>query len=190
MLWLYYAIFSASVLALLGFVFLLICLFFQFPWKTVVKVLLVCSLFGSWFVFQKWQQEEASQHLVNTVDTVRILPDTIKVNGDSLSFRGKADGRIFQVYYKLQSEAEKKKFQDLSELHEMAVKGKLASPQGANNFAGFGRSMSANRYAMGLSAGVQSSWKVSKGMRVYLEAGWNRYEGVHSMHREPPDAVC
>jgi hypothetical protein len=37
--------------------------------------------------------------------------------------------------------------------------------------------MSANRYAMGLSAGVQSSWKVSKGMRVYLEAGWNRYEG-------------
>ena len=137
LLWLYYAIFSASVLALLGFVFLLICLFFQFPWKTVVKVLLVCSLFGSWFVFQKWQQEEASQHLVNTVDTVRILPDTIKVNGDSLTFRGKADGRLFQVYYKLQSEAEKKKFQDLSELHEMVVKGKLASPQGANNFAGF-----------------------------------------------------
>ena len=137
LLWLYYAIFSANLLALLGFVFLLVCLFFQFPWKTVVKVLLVCSLFGSWFVFQKWQQEEASQHLVNTVDTVRVLPDTIKVNGDSLSFRGKADGRLFQVYYKLQSESEKKKFQDLSELHEMAVKGKLASPQGASNFAGF-----------------------------------------------------
>ena len=137
LLWLYYAIFSANFLALFGFVFLLVCLFFQFPWKTVTKVLLVCSLFGSWFVFQKWQQEEASQHLVNTVDTVRILPDTIKVNGDSLSFRGKADGRLFQVYYKLQSESEKKKFQDLSELHEMAVKGKLASPQGASNFAGF-----------------------------------------------------
>ncbi len=137
LLWLYYAIFSASVLALLGFVFLLLCLFFQFPWKTVVKVLFVCGLFGSWFIFQKWQQEEASQHLIDSVNTVRILPDTIKVNGDSLSFRGKADGRIFQVYYKLQSEAEKKKFQDLFELHEMAVKGKLASPQGANNFAGF-----------------------------------------------------
>ena len=137
LLWLYYAIFSASFLALLGFVFLLLCLFFQFPWKTVVKVLFVCGLFGSWFIFQKWQQEEASQHLVDSVNTVRILPDTIKVNGDSLSFRGKADGRLFQVYYKFQSEAEKKKFQDLSELHEMAVKGKLASPQGASNFAGF-----------------------------------------------------
>ena len=137
LLWLYYAIFSASVLALLGFVFLLVCLFFQFPWKTVTKVLLICSIFGSWFIFQKWQQEEVSRNLVDPVDTLRILPDTIKVNGDSLSFRGKADGRLFQVYYKLQSEAEKEKFQDLSELHEMVVKGKLASPQGASNFAGF-----------------------------------------------------
>ena len=137
LLWLYYAIFSASFLALLGFVFLVLCLFFQFPWKTVVKVLFVCGLFGSWFIFQKWQQEEASQHLIDSVNTVRILPDTIKVNGDSLSFRGKANGRLFQIYYKLQSEAEKKKFQDLSELHELVVKGKLAIPQGASNFAGF-----------------------------------------------------
>ena len=137
LLWLYYAIFSASVLALLGFVFLLVCFFFQFPWKTVTKFLLICGLFGSWFAFQKWQQEEASKHLVDSVDTVRILPDTIKVNGDRLSFRGKADGRLFQVYYKLQSESEKKKFQDLSELPEIVLKGKLASPQGASNFAGF-----------------------------------------------------
>ncbi|WP_251935758.1 ComEC/Rec2 family competence protein [Streptococcus sp. Marseille-Q0941] len=137
LLWLYYAIFSASVLALLGFVFLLFCLFFQFPWKTVTKILLICGLFGSWFLFQKWQQEAASRYLVASVNTVRILPDTIKVNGDSLSFRGKADGRLYQVYYKLQSEAEKEKFQDLSDLHEMVVKGKIASPQGASNFAGF-----------------------------------------------------
>ena len=137
LLWLYYAIFSASVLAFLGFVFLLFCLFFQFPWKTVTKVLLICGLFASWFLFQKWQQEAASRHLVASVNSVRILPDTIKVNGDSLSFRGKADGRLFQVYYKLQSEVEKEKFQQLSELHELVVKGKLASPQGANNFAGF-----------------------------------------------------
>lgn len=137
LLWLYYAIFSANFLALLGFVFLLLCLFFQFSWKTVTKVLLICSIFGSWFIFQKWQQKEASQHFVDSVDTVQILPDTIKVNGDSLSFRGKADGRLFQVYYKLQSEVEKEKFQQLSELHELVVKGKLAIPQGASNFAGF-----------------------------------------------------
>ena len=178
LLWLYYAIFSANFLALFGFVFLLVCLFFQFPWKTVTKVLLVCSLFGSWFVFQKWQQEEASQHLVNTVDTVRILPDTIKVNGDSLSFRGKADGRIFQVYYKLQSEAEKKKFQDLSELHEMAVKGKLASPQGANNFAGFDY----RNYLK--TQGIYQTLTISEIVELKQISSWDIEENLSSLRRK------
>lgn len=96
LLWLYYAIFSASFLALLGFVFLLLCLFFQFPWKTVVKVLFVCGLFGSWFIFQKWQQEEASQHLVDSVNTVRILPDTIKINGVVYPFVGRLMAEFFR----------------------------------------------------------------------------------------------
>ena len=178
LLWLYYAIFSASFLALLGFVFLLLCLFFQFPWKTVVKVLLVCSLFGSWFVFQKWQQEEASQHLVNTVDTVRILPDTIKVNGDSLTFRGKADGRLFQVYYKLQSEAEKKKFQDLSELHEMVVKGKLASPQGASNFAGFDY----RNYLK--TQGIYQTLTISEIVELKQTSSWDIGENLSSLRRK------
>ena len=178
LLWLYYAIFSASVLALLGFVFLLICLFFQFPWKTLVKVLLVCSLFGSWFVFQKWQQEEASQHLVNTVDTVRILPDTIKVNGDSLTFRGKADGRLFQIYYKLQSEAEKEKFQELSELHEMVVKGKLASPQGASNFAGFDY----RNYLK--TQGIYQTLTISEIVELKQTSSWDIGENLSSLRRK------
>ena len=178
LLWLYYAIFSANFLALFGFVFLLVCLFFQFPWKTVTKVLLVCSLFGSWFVFQKWQQEEASQHLVNTVDTVRILPDTIKVNGDSLTFRGKADGRLFQIYYKLQSEAEKEKFQELSELHEMAVKGKLASPQGANNFAGFDY----RNYLK--TQGIYQTLTISEIVGLKQTSSWDIGENLSSLRRK------
>ena len=144
----------------------------------MTKVLLVCSLFGSWFVFQKWQQEEASQHLVNTVDTVRILPDTIKVNGDSLSFRGKADGRLFQVYYKLQSEAEKKKFQDLSELHEMAVKGKLASPQGANNFAGFDY----RNYLK--TQGIYQTLTISEIVELKQTSSWDIGENLSSLRRK------
>ena len=178
LLWLYYAIFSANFLALFGFVFLLVCLFFQFPWKTVTKVLLVCSLFGSWFVFQKWQQEEASQHLVNTVDTVRILPDTIKVNGDSLSFRGKADVRIFQVYYKLQSEAEKKKFQQLSELHELVVKGKLAIPQGASNFAGFDY----RNYLK--TQGIYQTLTISEIVELKQTSSWDIRENLSSLRRK------
>lgn len=137
LLWLYYAIFSASFIALLGFVFLMLCLFIQYPWKIVIKVFLVSSLFASWFVYQKWQQEEASQYLVDSVQTVRILPDTIKVNGDSLSFRGKADGRIFQVYYKFESESEKEQFQHLTDIYEIELEGKVSEPQGQRIFGGF-----------------------------------------------------
>ena len=42
--------------------------------------------------------------------------------------------------------------------------------------AGVGRTMSHNLYATGLSAGVQASFRLSKLMRLYAEAGWNRYE--------------
>ena len=178
LLWLYYAIFSASFLALLGFVFLLLCLFFQFPWKTVVKVLLVCGLFGSWFIFQKWQQEEASRNLVDTVDTVRILPDTIKVNGDSLSFRGKADGRLLQVYYKFQSEAEKERFKELSELHEIVVKGKLAIPQGANNFAGFDY----RNYLK--TQGIYQTLTISEMVELKKTSSWDIGENLSSLRRK------
>ena len=178
LLWLYYAIFSANFLALLGLVFLLVCLFFQFPWKTVTKVLLICGLFGSWFIFQKWQQDEASLNLVDTVDTVRILPDTIKVNGDSLSFRGKAEGRLFQVYYKLQSEAEKEKFQELSELHEMVVKGKLASPQGASNFAGFDY----RNYLK--TQGIYQTLTISEIVESKQISSWDIGENLSSLRRK------
>ena len=137
LLWLYYAILGASYLSLLGFVFLLVCLFFQFPWKSAGKVLAFCGVFGFWFLFQNWQQTQASQNLVVSVERVRILPDTIKVNGDSLSFRGKAEGRTFQVYYKLQSEEEKELFQALTDLHEIELEGKLSEPEGQRNFGGF-----------------------------------------------------
>ena len=137
LLWLYYAIFGASYLALLGFVFLLVCLFFQFSWKSAGKVLAICGVFGIWFLFQTWQQTQAGQNLVDYVEKVRVLPDTIKVNGDSLSFRGKTDGRTFQVYYKLQSEEEKEQFQALPELYEIELEGKLSEPEGQRNFGGF-----------------------------------------------------
>ena len=137
LLWLYYAIFGASYLALLGFVFLLVCLFLQFPWKSAGKALAICGVFGFWFLFQTWQQTQASQNLVDSVERVRILPDTIKVNGDSLSFRGKADGRTFQVYYQLQSEEEKEQFQALIDLYEIELEGKLSEPEGQRNFGGF-----------------------------------------------------
>ena len=178
LLWLYYAIFSASFLALLGFVFLMLCLFSQFPWKTATKVLLVCGLFGSWFLFQKWQQENASQHLVDSVNTVRILPDTIKVNGDSLSFRGKAEGRLFHVYYKLESESEKEEFQQLTNLFDVTLEGKLSIPQEAKNFSGFDY----RNYLK--TQGIYQTLTISKIHSMKEASSWDIGENLSSLRRK------
>ena len=178
LLWLYYAIFSVSYLALLGFVFLLICLFFQFPWKSAGKVLAICGLFGFWFLFQTWQQTQASQNLVGYVEKVRILPDTIKVNGDSLSFRGKADGRTFQVYYKLQSEEEKEQFQALTELYEIELEGKLSEPEGQRNFGGF------DYQAYLKTQGIYQTLNIKKIQSLKKVSSWDIGENLSSLRRK------
>ena len=177
LLWLYYAIFSASYLALLGFVFLLVCLFIQFPWKSAGKVLVICGIFGFWFLFQTWQQSHASQHLADSVERVRILPDTIKVNGDSLSFRGKSDGRIFQVYYKLQSEEEKEAFQALTDLHDLELEGKLSEPEGQRNFGGF------DYHAYLKTQGIYQTLNIKKIQSLKKVSSWDIGENLSSLRR-------
>ena len=178
LLWLYYAIFSASYLALLGFVFLLICLFFQFAWKSASKVLIICGIFGFWFLFQNWQQSQASQNLADSVERVRILPDTIKVNGDSLSFRGKADGRIFQVYYKFQSEEEKETFQALTDLHEIGLEGKLSEPEGQRNFGGF------DYQAYLKTQGIYQTLNIKRIQSLQKVGSWDIGENLSSLRRK------
>ena len=178
LLWLYYAIFSASYLALLGFVFLLVCLFFQFPWKSASKVLVICGIFAFWFLFQNWQQSQASQNLADSVERVRILPDTIKVNGDSLSFRGKFDGRIFQVYYKLQSEEEKEAFQALTDLHDLELEGKLSEPDGKRNFGGF------DYQAYLKTQGIYQTLNIKKIQSLQKVGSWDIGENLSSLRRK------
>ena len=178
LLWLYYSIFSASYLALLGFVFLLVCLFFQFPWKSASKVLVICGIFGFWFLFQNWQQSQASQNLAVSVERVRILPDTIKVNGDSLSFRGKSDGRIFQVYYKLQSEEEKEAFQALTALHDLELEGKLSEPEGQRNFGGF------DYQAYLKTQGIYQTLNIKKIQSLQKVGSWDIGENLSSLRRK------
>lgn len=178
LLWLYYAIFGASYLALLGFVFLLVCLFFQFPWKSAGKVLAICGVFGFWFLFQTWQQTQANQNLADSVERVRILPDTIKVNGDSLSFRGKADGRTFQVYYKLQSEEEKEYFQALTDLHEIELEGKLSEPEGQRNFGGF------DYQAYLKTQGIYQTLTIKRIQSVKQVKSWDLGENLSGLRRK------
>ena len=178
LLWLYYAIFSLSYLAFLSFAFLVFCLFHQFPWKSAIKALAICGVFGFWFLFQNWQQTQASQDLVASVKQVRILPDTIKVNGDSLSFRGKSDGRSFQVYYKLQSEEEKEHFQALTDLHNLELEGKVSEPEGQRNFGGF------DYQAYLKTQGIYQTLTIKRIQSLKKVSSWDIGENLSSLRRK------
>ena len=139
---------------------------------------MICGIFGFWFLFQNWQQTQASQNLVAYVDKVKILPDTIKVNGDSLSFRGKADGQIFQVYYKLQSEEEKEVFQVLTDLHEIELEGKLSEPEGQRNFGGF------DYQAYLKTQGIYQTLNIKKIQSLQKVGSWDIGENLSSLRRK------
>ena len=139
---------------------------------------MICGIFGFWFLFQNWQQSQASQNLADSVERVRILPDTIKVNGDSLSFRGKSDGRIFQVYYKLQSEEEKEAFQALTALHDLELEGKLSEPEGQRNFGGF------DYQAYLKTQGIYQTLNIKKIQSLQKVGSWDIGENLSSLRRK------
>ena len=139
---------------------------------------MICGVFGFWFLFQTWQQSQASQNLADSVERVRILPDTIKVNGDSLSFRGKSDGRIFQVYYKLQSEEEKEAFQSLTALHDLELEGKLSEPEGQRNFGGF------DYQAYLKTQGIYQTLNIKKIQSLQKIGSWDIGENLSSLRRK------
>ena len=139
---------------------------------------MICGIFAFWFLFQNGQQSQASQHLADSVERVRILPDTIKVNGDSLSFRGKSDGRIFQVYYKLQSEEEKEQFQTLTDLHDLELEGKLSEPEGQRNFGGF------DYQAYLKTQGIYQTLNIKKIQSFQKVGSWDMGENLSSLRRK------
>ena len=143
-----------------------------------LSVLIICGIFGFWFLFQNWQQSQASQNLADSVERVRILPDTVKVNGDSLSFRGKSDGRIFQVYYKLQSENEKEAFQALTDLHEIGLEGKLSESEGQRNFGGF------DYQAYLKTQGIYQTLNIKKIQSLQKVGSWDIGENLSSLRRK------
>ena len=139
---------------------------------------MICGIFGFWFLFQNWQQSRASQNLADSVERVRILPDTIKVNGDSLFFRGKSNGRAFQVYYKLQSEEEKESFQALTDLHEIGLEGKLSESEGQRNFGGF------DYQAYLKTQGIYQTLNIKKIQSLQKVSSWDIGENLSSLRRK------
>ena len=125
LLWLYYAIFSASYLALLGFVFLLVCLFSNFRGNQLVKFYCFAEYLDSGFCFKIGNRVKRVKNLADFVERVRILPDTIKSMVTVYPFVASLMDAFFKFIINSSAEEEKETFQALTDIHEIGLEGKL-----------------------------------------------------------------
>lgn len=178
LVWLYYSIYTGNLLAWLGFALLILRLVLTYSCKQVCSVLLVLAAFAGWFSLQEMQSQAQIRQEHAEVHKILILPDTIKVNGDSLSFRGKANERLYQAYYKLKTEEEKQAFQHLTDLTTLQVEGELSVPEGQRNFKGFD-------YAAYLKTqSIYRTLKISDIQAVHQTSSWNIFDLLSMWRRK------
>ena len=122
----YFAVYAGSLPVYLGLAVLLVRLFWLYSTRNSLLVLMLLSLFAGFFLFRREMANQAFQDEPETISAIVMKPDTIKVNGDSLSFRGHSNGRTYQAFYKIQSEQEKQAFQKLSDQLLLEIDGELS----------------------------------------------------------------
>lgn len=174
----YFAVHSFSLLTM-GLLSLLLVVFGFRQGKVVfLKTLPLLVLCGLFFGCQKVQWERAAQSAPEQVTTVQVIPDTIDINGDSLSFRGRADGQTYQVFYKLASQEEQAYFQKLTELVQLEVEAEVSLPAGQRNFKGF------DYQAYLKTQGIYRTVKITAIKKIVPVQSWNVFDWLSNWRRQ------
>ncbi|HEM4020642.1 TPA: DNA internalization-related competence protein ComEC/Rec2 [Streptococcus suis] len=163
----------------MGLLSLLLLVFGFRQGKTVfIRTLPLIALCGLFFGYQKVQWERADQLAPEQVTTVQVIPDTIEVNGDSLSFRGRADGQTYQVFYKLTSQEEQTYFQKLTGLVQLEVEAEISLPAGQRNFKGF------DYQAYLKTQGIYLTVKITAIKKIVPVQSWNVFDWLSNWRRQ------
>ncbi|MCG9863701.1 DNA internalization-related competence protein ComEC/Rec2 [Streptococcus suis] len=174
----YFVVHSFSLLTM-GLLSLLLLVFGFRQGKTVfIRTLPLMALCGLFFGYQKVQWERADQLAPEQVTTVQVIPDTIEVNGDSLSFRGRADGQTYQVFYKLTSQEEQTYFQKLTGLVQLEVEAEISLPAGQRNFKGF------DYQAYLKTQGIYRTVKITAIKKIVPVQSWNVFDWLSNWRRQ------
>ncbi|MEG3265077.1 DNA internalization-related competence protein ComEC/Rec2 [Streptococcus suis] len=174
----YFAVHSFSLLTM-GLLSLLLLVFGFRQGKAVfINTLPLLALCGLFFGCQKIQWERAAQSAPEQVTTVQVIPDTIEVNGDSLSFRGWADGQTYQVFYKLASQEEQAYFQKLADLVQLEVEAEVSLSAGQRNFKGF------DYQAYLKTQGIYRTVKLTAIKKIVPVQSWNVFDWLSTWRRQ------
>ncbi|ABV09694.1 DNA internalization-related competence protein ComEC/Rec2 [Streptococcus gordonii] len=178
LVWLYFAIYSGERLAYLGYSLLIARLIWHYPRKKWLPTLAILIAFSFFFYARRELAERAFQTQPAPARQVLVLPDTVKVNGDSLSFRGRIDGRLYQLYYKLASPREKKTFQKLTDLVTLEIEAEFNLAEERRNFSGF------DYQAYLKSQGIYRTVKISRIMSSRSSQSTNPFDWLSVWRRK------
>lgn len=133
----YFMVYRLSILTAGIFLFFLGRLIQQYGWKKVRKIMLVLLSMLAIFIGHHLKTQFDKQQSPTSVSKLQIVADSIRINGDSLFFQGKSDGRKYQVFYQLKSEQEQAFFQEVDQLLEVEIEAEVTVPDEVRNFNGF-----------------------------------------------------
>lgn len=134
---LYFCIHCFSFLPVGLFILALVFLVFQYDRQICIKTLLFLLPFAAFFFYFHQKRQSEYQIVPRQVQKLIIIPDTLSVNGDNLSFRAKSGHWTYQVFYKLKSETEKHYFEQLWQTAEIQVTADVVEAEEQRNFKGF-----------------------------------------------------
>ncbi|HFI0563614.1 TPA: DNA internalization-related competence protein ComEC/Rec2 [Streptococcus suis] len=174
----YFAVHSFSLLTI-GLLSLVLAVFGVRQGKTVfLKTLPLLALCGLFFGCQKVQWERADRSAPGHVDQVQLIPDTIKINGDSLSFRGRADGQTYQVFYKLASQEEQTYFKQVTSPLRLEFDADIGEGSKQRNFMGF------DYQAYLKTQGIYRTVKLTAIKKIVPVQSWNIFDWLSSWRRQ------
>ena len=134
-LWLYFSIYQPSWLSIIGLV--VVGILAVHHYKGIVQFARACfsnPLFcGLPLSFSDYRIIQYKQK-VSPHPTSRLIPDTIKINGDALSFRAKKSGKNLSSLLHFKIRKRKQQWQSQTHLLELTYKGVIEEPEGQRNF--------------------------------------------------------
>ncbi len=192
MIWVYFALVTEEKLALFGLIFLGFCLYRFYPLQKVGQVLLILSLFAGYISFQEWMVARHASSAPQTIQSLQVLPDTISINGDSLSFRGRSEGQTYQAFYKLISQEEQSFFQKLDETVVLEIEAELVEPEGQRNFKGFDYAAYLKGQGIYRLAQVKTITKVAvaQNLSVFDQIREWRRQALVQIYQRFPEPMC
>ena len=134
---LYFLIFSWTAIGVIIFLIALLGLFKNYTIKRILQTLGLLGLFTLYFSFLNLQQIRDNDCVPDIISYIQMIPDTISVNGDLLSFQGKSDGYSYQVFYTLKTQEEQEFFKSIDKTLILKIQGSAQEATLQRNFNGF-----------------------------------------------------